>query len=101
LWGRASELAVRGSRATAGALAVSRLSATTAVAFTPPTEPTPDALMNTDKTTAELIADASCWVELSEPLALPASPGWRRPERRRDLRGGRQLLTAVSPKQRP
>jgi hypothetical protein len=29
----------------------------------------------TDVTPAEPIAEASCWIELSEPLALPAS--WR------------------------
>ena len=32
-----------------------------------------------DVTAAEPIADASCWIELNEPLALPASSGFASP----------------------
>ncbi len=32
-----------------------------------------------DVTAAEPIADASCWIELNEPLAMPASSGFASP----------------------
>jgi hypothetical protein len=40
-----------------------------------------------DVTAAEPIAEASCWIELNGPLALPASSGFALP-RAKDLEAG-------------
>jgi hypothetical protein len=70
---------LRGIRATTGRLRAVRARTTISVTSIAWAGPEVAARKKIDVTAAEPIAEASCWIELNEPLALPASSGFASP----------------------
>jgi hypothetical protein len=83
---------LRGIRATIGRLRAVTARTTIRVTSIAWASPEVAAWKKIDVTAAEPIAEASCWIELNEPLALPASSGFASPTIQ--LRDGGVVLRA-------